>query len=186
MALTVAQLQEIMPHAGRRALIFIHPLNRAMALDGIDSAVRVAAFLSQIAHESGELRYVRELASGEAYEGRKDLGNTQPGDGPRFRGRGLIQVTGRHWYQRATDDLGVPFVHNPALMELPVHAARVSTWWWRVNGVNALAETLDIRRITRRVNGGYNGLESRRAYYETACRVLGVRLPPAAPRTAGA
>lgn len=174
MALTVTQLSEIMPHAGRRAVLFIDPLNRAMAADGIDTPKRMAAFLAQIAHESGELRYVREIASGKAYEGRKDLGNTQPGDGERFRGRGLIQVTGRHWYTKASADLGVDFVANPALMELPVHAARVSTWFWKARNLNVWADKGDFRRLTIRINGGLNGFEDRLQYWERAKRTLRV------------
>ncbi len=176
MRISVTQLLEIMPRASRRATLFLEPLNRAMAADGIDTNVRAAAFLAQIAHESGELRWVRELASGEAYEGRKDLGNTEPGDGVRFKGRGLIQVTGRYWYTKASDGIGVDFVGSPALMELPVYAARVSTWWWKVNKMNAVADTRDIRKITRRVNGGLNGLEAREEYYARALAALGV--PP--------
>lgn len=174
MALTVTQLSEIMPHAGRRAVLFIDPLNRAMAADGIDTPTRMAAFLAQIAHESGELRYVREIASGKAYEGRKDLGNTQPGDGERFRGRGLIQITGRANYTAVSKDLGVDFVGNPALMELPVHAARVSTWFWKARQLNIWADKGDFRRLTIRINGGLNGFEDRLEYWERAKRTLRV------------
>jgi putative chitinase len=174
MRITVTQLLEIMPRASRRATLFLEPLNRAMAADGIDTNVRAAAFLAQIAHESGELRWVRELASGEAYEGRKDLGNTEPGDGVRFKGRGLLQVTGRANVTAVSAALGVDFVGNPALMELPVHAARVSTWFWKTRGLNAFADKGDIRTITKRINGGLNGFEERIAYWEAAKRALRV------------
>ncbi|MGE0289497.1 MAG: glycoside hydrolase family 19 protein [Bradyrhizobium sp.] len=174
MKLSITQLQEIMPHAGRRAVLFFDPLVRAMAADGIDTDVRAAAFLAQIAHESGELRYVRELASGKAYEGRKDLGNTQPGDGERFRGRGLIQITGRANYKAAGEALGVNFIENPALMELPIHAARVSTWFWKDRGLNIWADKGDFRRLTIRINGGLNGFEDRLEYWERAKRTLKV------------
>lgn len=174
MRLSVSQLLEIMPRAVRRATLFVEPLNRAMAADGIDTAVRMAAFLAQIAHESGELRYVREIASGKAYEGRKDLGNTQPGDGERFRGRGLIQITGRFNFTAASKALGVDFVANPALMELPVHAARVSTWFWKTKRLNVLADKGDFRNLTIRINGGLNGFEDRLEYWERAKRTLRV------------
>lgn len=174
MRLDLAQLAEIMPHAGRRAATFIGPLNRAMQADGIDTNARAAAFLAQIAHESGELRWVRELASGEAYEGRRDLGNTEPGDGVTYKGRGLIQITGRANYRAVSDALGVDFLSNPALMELPVHAARVSTWYWKTRGLNKWADEGDFRTITRRINGGLNGFAERVAYWERAKQVLKV------------
>jgi len=172
--LTLQQLSEIMPHARRRAAIFIGPLNQAMPADQIYTPARVAAFLAQIAHESGELRYVREIASGEAYEGRKDLGNTQPGDGRRFRGRGLIQITGRANYEAVSEALGVDFINAPALMEMPVWAVRVSTWYWKSRGLNILADMGDFRQITRLINGGLNGQAERVRYWETAKRVLKV------------
>ena len=96
--ITGAQLQSIMPFAKARIPSFVAPLNAAMYEFHINSPLRQAAFIAQIAHESGELRYVKEIASGAAYEGRKDLGNTQPGDGMRYKGRGLIQITGRNNY----------------------------------------------------------------------------------------
>lgn len=174
MRISVTQLLEIMPRASRRATLFLEPLNRAMAADGIDTNVRAAAFLAQIAHESGELRWVRELASGEAYEGRRDLGNTEPGDGVTYKGRGLIQITGRANYRAVSDALGVDFLSNPALMELPVHAARVSTWYWKTRGLNKWADVGDFRTITRRINGGLNGFAERVAYWERAKQVLKV------------
>lgn len=92
------QLRHIMPNAGIRASAFLLPLNDAMIAYAIDTPAREAAFLAQVAHESGELRYVREIASCRAYEGRKDLGNTHPGDGMKYKGRGLLQITGRANY----------------------------------------------------------------------------------------
>jgi len=170
--LTLQQLSEIMPHAGRRAATFIGPLNRAMQADGIDTNARAAAFLAQIAHESGELRWVREIASGEAYEGRVDLGNTEPGDGVAYKGRGLIQITGRANYRAVSDALDVDFLANPALMEIPVYAARVSTWYWKTRGLNKWADKGDFQTITRRINGGLNGFAERVAYWERAKQVL--------------
>ena len=173
--ITAADLRLIMPHARQSNIDkFIGPLQRAMQEFGIDTPEREAAFLATISHESGSLRYVRELASGEAYEGREDLGNTEEGDGPRFRRRGLIQVTGRNWYERAAVDLGLDCVDHPELLEKPENAARVSAWWWKVNNVNALADQKDIRKVTRRVNGGYRGLAERIAFYDRAKEVLGL------------
>jgi len=173
MTLTLEQLQEIMPFAGKRAAIFLEPLNETMERYAINTPKRMAAFLAQLAHESGELRYVRELASGEDYERRKDLGNTRPGDGVKFKGRGLLQITGRYWYERAAHELGIDCVLKPELLELPLNACLVSGWWWSVNNVNVIADTGDIKKVSRKVNGGYNGLAQRIEYYDRAKRALG-------------
>jgi putative chitinase len=162
-----------MPNAGKRIAMFLRPLNDAMLEFEITGATREAAFLAQIAHESGEMRYVREIASGAAYEGREDLGNTQPGDGERFRGRGLIQITGRANYDQCGDALGLDLLKHPELLEEPVNACRSAAWFWKSKGLNELADAGDFRRITRRINGGYNGLDERLAYYDRAQRTLG-------------
>lgn len=172
--ITLAQLQKIMPFAGPRAAAFFLPLCAAMTEYGIDTPAREAAFLAQVAHESGSLRYVREIASGRAYEGRKDLGNTQPGDGPRFKGRGLIQITGRGNYGACSwalfgDDR---LIQQPALLEVALPACRSAGWFWRSRGLNELAAAGEFMRITRRINGGLNGQTERLAIYETARRVL--------------
>lgn len=142
---------------------YVEPLNRHMQAFGIDSFVRIRHFIAQVAHESGEFRYVLEIASGQAYEGRKDLGNTQPGDGVKFKGRGLIQITGRSNYERCS--LGLfgdkRLLDNPELLEEPVNAVRSACWFWQANNLNALADKDDVRAVTRRINGGYNGLEHR-------------------------
>lgn len=169
---TLDQLRKIMPLAGKRAEVFCAPLNAAMAEFAIDTPARQAAFLAQVAHESGQLRYVRELASGQAYEGRKDLGNTASGDGPRFRGRGLIQVTGRANYRACGDALGLDLIDTPELLEQPANACRSAAWFWKTHGLNELADAGDQVRVTRRVNGGTNGLAERLAYFETAEKVL--------------
>ena len=97
--MTPDQLRRIMPLAGKRAPLYAVPLSDAMAEYGIDTPARQAGFLAQIAHESGSLVYVEEIASGAAYEGRADLGNTEPGDGERYKGRGILQITGRANYR---------------------------------------------------------------------------------------
>lgn len=166
--MTIEDLLRIMPYSGARAQIFLEPLNLAMDEYDISTPARQAAFLAQIAHESGSLRYVREIASGKAYEGRKDLGNTEPGDGPRFRGRGLIQITGRANYKRCGDALGLNLIAVPELLEMPIHAARSAGWFWQSRGLNMLADDGNFERITRRINGGLNGQDERLAFWEKA------------------
>ncbi len=171
--ITLTELQEIMPYSSMRAHAFLEPLNKAMHEFEISSSVvREMAFLAQIAHESGSLRYVRELASGSAYEGRKDLGNTEPGDGVRYKGRGLIQVTGRANYKSCGDALGLDLIDQPELLEQPVNACRSAGWFWKSRGLNELADKGDFKLITRRINGGYNGFADRQAFYNRAQQVL--------------
>lgn len=170
---TLQELKEIMPYAGKRAETYLEPLNSAMLEFGITGPAREAAFLSQIAHESGSLRYVKEIASGEAYEGRKDLGNTEAGDGVRFKGRGLLQITGRFNYEACGSVLSIGLLDHPELLEEPFNAARSAGWFWESRGLNELADKGDFKLITKRINGGYNGYADRLAYYERAQRVLG-------------
>ena len=131
---------------------------------GIDTPLRRAHFLAQIGHESGELRFTAEIASGEAYEGRRDLGNTEPGDGPRFKGRGLIQLTGRANYRAFGEALGMDFLtgDNPQRLATdPALAVEVACWFWRTRGLNTFADRDDAEGATRRINGGLNGLGDR-------------------------
>lgn len=172
--ITTEDLHEIMPLAKARVNIFAAPLTQAMTKFFIDNPLRQAAFIAQTAHESGELRYVQEIASGAAYEGRKDLGNTQPGDGKRFKGRGLLQITGRHNYSMLRSALGLDVVEHPELLESPEGACMSAGWWWQTHGLNGLADAEDFERITRRINGGLNGQEARLVYYQRAKRVLGI------------
>ena len=172
MNLTLQQLITIMPNARTKAGIFLPALNAAMLEFGITTPARQASFLAQLAHESGQLVYVRELASGAAYEGRKDLGNTQPGDGMRFRGRGLIQVTGRTNYAACGKALGLDLLAKPEMLEQTVNACRSAGWFWQSRGLNALADAGDQVAVTRRVNGGANGLAERLALFKVAQRVL--------------
>lgn len=144
---------------------------QAMRRADITTQRRAEQFLAQLMHESGGLRYRRELASGQAYEGRADLGNMHPGDGVRYRGRGWIQITGRQNARAAGHALGLPLEANPVLMERSDVAWLVSTWYWTVHGLNELADRGDIVTITHRINGGENGLASRRAYLARLQRV---------------
>lgn len=171
------QLAAIMPRAGARAALYLAHLNAAMHEYQIDTPARQAAFLAQLAHESGELRYVRELASGDAYEGRRDLGNVQPGDGRRFKGRGLIQITGRDNYARCSQALFGDWhvlIDDPAALEQPRNACLSAAWFWWSRSLNVLADAGEFRAITRQINGGFNGLADRLKYWERAKLALGV------------
>lgn len=149
-------------------------LNAAMAEAGIRTNLAKAAFLAQLAHESGGFKYMRELASGEAYEGRRDLGNTQPGDGRRYKGRGFIQVTGRSNYTQASAALGLDLVGNPELAETVENAARISAWYWRTRNITEPADRGDFVAVTRKINGGTNGLADREQRYAQAKQALGI------------
>lgn len=134
---------------------FLSPLNRAMEDHNINTPMRIAHFLAQIAWESGSLKYVEEIASGAAYEGRKDLGNTEPGDGVRFKGRGLIQITGRANYKKYGDSLGLDFTHDWKwrLVAEPFYAADSAAWFWETHGLNELADKDEFTKITKIING---------------------------------
>lgn len=173
--ITLDQLKKIIPYAGPRAGVFLVPINDAMAEFGIDTPARQSAFLAQIAHESGSLRYTQEIASGAAYEGRKDLGNVAPGDGVKYKGRGLIQITGRANYAKCSAALygdASALLAHPALLEDVIPACRSAAWFWNSNGLNTLADAGDFAHITRRINGGLNGEAERLAFYQRAQGVL--------------
>lgn len=139
MILTNEDLKAMLPlssEANRKK--YIEWLNYFMLKYNIDTDKRIAAFIAQIGHESGQLRYVEELASGSAYEGRKDLGNTQKGDGKKFKGRGLIQITGRFNYALISKDLGEDFISNPELLSTPKYAVQSACWFWNKNKLNDL------------------------------------------------
>lgn len=173
MRITLDQLRRIMPSLKqeRAELIFPH-LDNAMQEREINTPLRCSAFLSQVGHESDDLRYMEEIASGEAYEGRKDLGNIYPGDGRKFKGRGPIQLTGRANYKKYGDLLNIDFLLAPEMAALPEYGFRVAALYWTLKKLNALADAEDIKEITRRINGGYNGLEDRLRRYELAKQVL--------------
>jgi len=174
-SITQQQLQTIMPHLDPgHAQIYLPYLNAALVEGEINTPVRAAAFLGQISEESGELRWWHEFASGQEYEGRKDLGNTQPGDGPRFKGRGPIQLTGRANYTAAGADLGVDIVNDPDLVAGPQVGFRTTVWFWNKHGLNLLADAGNFREITRRINGGYTNENVREAYWTRAKTTLGV------------
>ena len=205
MPITMQQLLQILPSARPVAGIFLPALNRAMARYKIDSPVRVAAFLAQVGHESGQLRNLVENLnySAEAlvrtwpsrftavsaaacarqpekianivYSGR--MGNARPGDGWRYRGRGLIQLTGRANYAAAGAGLALPLEEKPELLEQPEHAAMSAAWWWSTHGLNELADAGRFQDIGSVINTGQpgrvpHGAAERKALYDLALKVL--------------
>lgn len=134
----------------------------------INTALRQQHFLAQLAHESDHFQTTREYASGKAYEMRRDLGNTVKGDGERYRGRGLIQLTGRANYASASTALGENYVGQPDLVERFPAAAIVSGWFWERNNINQHADRDDARAVCKVINGGYNGIDSRMALLKIA------------------
>jgi len=177
MKLTRQQLADCMPFAGGRIDTYLEPLNIAMAEAEINTPARAAMWIAQIAHESGEMRWVEEIATGAAYEGRRDLGNIHPGDGVRFKGRGLLQITGRFNYAACSRYLGgfdSLLLDNPELLAtVPLFAARSAAWFWRMRGLNVQSDRHDMIGATRKINGGRNGLADRIRYYDRARIVLG-------------
>lgn len=167
MNLTKDQLKACLPFAKAADIDrFIEPVNFTLAKFDINTPARVAAFLAQLAHESGSFKYVRELASGEAYEGRKDLGNTEPGDGVKFKGRGLIQITGRANYKAVGDALDYDFISKPEDLEKPGAAAMSAGWFWKTHGLNELADGGWFEKITKRINGGLTHQADRLKHWE--------------------
>ncbi|CAA7618992.1 Chinitase domain protein [Magnetospirillum sp. LM-5] len=183
---------------------FATPLTEACAEWSIDTPLRLAAFLAQIAHESGQLRalvenlnysaealllvfprhfdasqataYARqpERIGSKVYANRMGNGYETSGDGWRYRGRGLIQVTGKANYAACGTALGLDLIAQPELLEQPAPAARSAGWFWHSNRLNGPADARDIETITRRINGGLTGLDDRKAHYARACAALEV------------
>lgn len=142
----------------------------AAAQEGITDPTELNALLAQVEHESGKYKYTAELGSRgyfDKYEGRKDLGNTQQGDGYRYRGRGFIQLTGRANYTAFARDTGIDVVNNPDILTSnPLMAAKVAIWYWKKRVKPKVKDFNDIKRVTKLVNGGYNGLNDRIAAFK--------------------
>ncbi|WP_248769051.1 glycoside hydrolase family 19 protein [Pseudomonas sp. MWU12-2345] len=202
MPITQQQLLQILPNAGAQAGVFVPVLNTAMQRFQIVGTQRVAAFIAQVGHESGQLRSVvenlnygaqalvatwpsrftqalaaqvarqPEQIANIAYASRMGNGDASSGDGWNYRGRGLIQITGRDNYQACGDALGVDLIGNPDLLAQPQYAALSAAWFWSINGLNSLADAGNFTGITQRINGGQNGAADRLALYNTALQVL--------------
>ncbi|CAF0830414.1 unnamed protein product [Adineta ricciae] len=172
--ITASQLKAIMPRCKHPG--YLSHINTAMNEGSINTCNRKAAFLAQIAHESSELLYMEELASGAAYEGRKDLGNTEKGDGKRYKGRGPIQLTGRANYRAAGKALNLDLINHPEKVKTPEVGFRTTVWFWTKHKLNELADKKTLqsfRLITRRINGGRMGEADREKYWTRAKKALG-------------
>lgn len=182
MKVTREQILAIMPNAKDKVDAFLPYINGYAEVFHIDAPKRMAHFLAQIAHESGELRYTKELGN-KCYFHKYDvgklknmLGNLKDGDGYKYRGRGLIQITGRANYQAyqnskyCTGDI----MENPQLLELPLGATKSAMWWWWKHDLNKLADRDNFVAITKTINGGTNGLKSRQKFLTRAKKVFNV------------
>lgn len=149
--------------------------NVQMRLKGIlDDALVFAHFMAQCAHESAGFVYMEEIASGAAYEGRKDLGNVVAGDGKRYKGRGPIQLTGRANYRRVGRRIGLDLEGNPTLVADPSIGMWCAIEFWDENGLSAIAKADDVEKLTRRINGGTNGLADRKERLAQLKKVMGI------------
>ena len=200
MPITTQQLLQILPNAGQVAGVFAPVLNTAMGRYQIVGAKRIAAFIAQVGHESGHLtclvenlnysadalrrnwpsRFSVELASAVARKPEQianiaygnRLGNSGPSDGWKYRGRGLIQITGKNNYRACGEALGLDLIAEPELLEKPQHACMSAAWFWAINGLNTLADAGRFDVITQRINGGQNGATDRQTLYARALKVM--------------
>jgi len=175
----ISIIEQVMPRAkGKLAERYSVHLTNAMSSAKITGVMREAAFLAQLAHESGELQYCREIWGPTGwqvrYEGHAGLGNVIPGDGKRFLGRGLIQLTGRFNYQKCSRALfkDLRLLDNPEILEEPEYAALSATWYWNERKINAPADIGDFQGVTKRINPGLLGQAKRMEYYKKALALL--------------
>lgn len=181
--LTLEELNAIFPEAAKagRTKKFLEGINLVIKEQNLNTVNRIAGFLSQIGVESEELLYTKELGNNSYFDKydpqhnpkkAADLGNTQPGDGAKYKGRGLIQVTGRANYKKCGEALGLDLVNKPELLEEPTYACESAGWYWGYRNINAACDTDDIVKITKLVNGGTTALDRRKSYYDKAKKVL--------------
>jgi len=172
--ITRAEAEEIFGNSIREDEL--EDLNRCLRFYEISTPARICHFLGQISHESGGLKWLKELSDGSDLEGRSDLGNTCSGDGPRYKGAGALQLTGRNNYQVFCDAMGDAKIMDGCDYVAQRYPFTSAGFWWQNNGMNELCDrNATVEEITKRVNGGYNGLEDRLQYYNKACQLLGSR-----------
>lgn len=156
--------------------VILADLNNCLVKFGITEKEDIRQFLAQCAHESGGLRWLKELASGDDYEWREDLGNNQAGDGRKFKGGGAIQLTGRSNYQAFADFMGDPEIVNQGVDYVAEHFPISSAaFWWRNNDMSAyIVDGATVEQVSTRVNGANpaNGLADRIYYYGRAKEVI--------------
>lgn len=181
--ITYSELRDIMPHAGPTLVHFVTPINITCDEFDINNKARKCAFIAQLAHESGSFRYMEEIADGAAYEGRGDLGNNEPEafaaaaahyttPGRFYKGHGPIQITGYYNHRECGIALGLDLVNAPTLITTPLHGCRAAGWYWHSRNCNALADAGKFEALTRRINGGLNGLADRLAFMDRATGVF--------------
>lgn len=171
--ITKEMLRKLAPTAKEDIITHLaQHLDEQLAKYDIGSYLRVCHFLAQAAHESASFRTLEEYASGAAYEGRKDLGNVQPGDGKRYKGRGIFQLTGRANYRVMGQKLGVDLEGKPELASDPMISIKTACEYWNSRKLSIYADLDDIRTITKKINGGYNGFEDRKQYLQKVKTII--------------
>ena len=183
--MTAVQLADGLNIPASRAAIWIAFINETMAKYEVNTSLRIAHFVAQIAHESGNFIFMHELASGDAYSNRADLGNTKheaiavaklhgKSVGAWFKGHGLIQITGYDNHLACGTALGLDLINNPAWLEIPKYAALSAGWFWSTHNLNLLADNDLLIQITKKINGATNGLDDRRLKLESLKKALGI------------
>lgn len=171
--ITKQTLKNIAPYANDKIISDLeHYFDKYLQKYKINTYLRICHFLAQCAHESAGFRTLEEYASGAAYEGRRDLGNVNPGDGKRYKGRGIIQLTGRANYRTFGQRLGYPLEDNPILAMSPEISVQTACEYWNSRNLSTYADLDDVLTITRKINGGTNGLEDRRSYLAKAKTII--------------
>lgn len=159
--------------AQKRIVEEISPFfSETLELYDINTFLRIAHFMGQVTHECAGFRTTEEFASGDAYEGRKDLGNVSAGDGKRYKGRGLLQLTGRANYRRMSAKLGLPLEDEPEIAGDPVVSLKIACEYWKDRTINDPADQDDLVSVTKKVNGGDNGIAARSRYLKVAKETL--------------
>jgi len=173
--ITKLQLKNICPYAKDENLDkYLPHLNMLLIKYDITTLPRIRHFIAQVAHESGQFNYCKEIAGGMQYENRKDLGNTEPGDGIKFKGRGLIQITGRYNYAKVSQEIfgNLSLLSTPEILEQPNYAVETACWFWKTKHLNSLADNDEIKAITMKINGGLNGFNERLDFYNKAVKFI--------------
>lgn len=171
--LTKEQIKQIAPNSKDEIIgPLVGYLNLHMPKYEVNTYLRVCHFLAQAAHESAGFRTLEEYASGSAYEGRKDLGNVNKGDGVRYKGRGIFQLTGRANYAAMSKTLGKDLENNPSWAALPEISALTALEYWKSRGLSAFADKDDVTTITKRINGGLNGFDDRKRYLAKCKQII--------------